>query len=130
MGCPIKINLAKGSAMKIDFDKIKSDGAKSTTDKLGKCKFGYEANCTLMEAMKNVDNEVEVTVCYPGYGSVFTAKLKSETSVGPFAQSAFNTFINLMYARKYIEKHAENPIKEWCAGYVPNDDSDNDAATL
>ena len=63
------LKLGEADDIKIDWDKIKpnDDDAK----KIAICKKGFEALEKIMAAMKTVDDEGELTVCYPGYGAVF-----------------------------------------------------------
>ena len=63
------LKLGEADDIKIDWDKIKPH---MTDDKkIAICKKGFEALEKIMAAMKTVDDEGELTVCYPDYGAVF-----------------------------------------------------------
>jgi len=66
-----------------------------------------------MGVMKNVDDEVEVTVCYPGYGAVLSASAKSK-SLGTFVHNAFRICVVLGYAYHFLGPLASNfQFDEW-----------------
>lgn len=96
----INFKLSEADQIKIDFDKIKSE-SESNAEKIAHCKTGYDANQTLIEAMKNVDNEIELSICLPDYGAVLTASAKSE-GLGKFAENSFSALINCAYKEKWL----------------------------
>lgn len=65
-----------------------------------------------MGVMKNVDDEMEVTVCYPGYGAVFSASAKSK-SLGTFVHNAFRICVVTVYESDFLGDIASNEKDEW-----------------
>ena len=75
--------------------------------------------------MKDVQDEAEVTVCYPGYGAVGTASIKSQ-SLGSFAANITRVMACNFYQDDILDRFVENDYKEWMANYSKEGDGDEE----
>lgn len=118
------IKLGEADDIKIEWDKIQADND-SAAKKIAICKKGFEALEKLMAAIKNVDDEGEITICYPNYGAVFSTSIKSP-SFGTFAHNAFRSVAILFYIDKWLARLADNDPKEFLTGFSKTEDEDGE----
>lgn len=119
------IKLGEADDIKIEWDKIQA-GNDNIAKKIAICKKGFEALEKLMAAIKNVDDEGEITICYPNYGAVFSTSIKSP-SFGTFAHNVFRTAAILYYFDKWLNMFAENDKKEFLTGFSETGDEDKES---
>ena len=58
-----------------------------------------------------MDDEIELNICYPDYGAVFNASLKS-TSLGTFANNALRALM-CVYSYNRIRHYTDQDYKEY-----------------
>ena len=111
----MNVDLGDADEIKIEWDKIKPAGEREAAN-IAVCKRGFEACEKLMNAMKDVNDEAEINVCYPDYGAVFGVSIKSQ-SLGTFAANVTRVMACSFYEDKFLRRYAENNSKEFMANY-------------
>ena len=82
-------DLIKADDINMTWNGLDFDDDEDKKKEIDWLKEVYSNNFILREnVLENIDDEFEVTVCYPGYGAVFNLAAKS-TSLGTFVSNAF-----------------------------------------